>query len=164
MKHIRITRENIKDFVSFRLATPDDVPELIPVYQRFYAEAVYKDFLEFDPVRARETILNGITYDVRPHVLALIDDTIVGFIALIIDHSFSVKPCAVMMELYVVPEWRRGAIGRYLVGFAVMLAKDRGAGAFHAPVASGMTEARSLFNLFDKAGFKQFGFMLRRGL
>ena len=81
MKHTRITRENIKELVSFRLATPDDVPELISVYERFYAEAVYKDFLEFDPVRARETILNGITFDARPHILAIIDDTIVGFIA-----------------------------------------------------------------------------------
>ena len=164
MKHTRITRENIKEFVSFRLATPDDVPELIAVYQRFYAEAVYKDFLEFDPARARETILNGITYDGRPHILATIDDVIVGFIATVIDHSFSVKPCAVLMELYVIPEWRRGAIGRGLVGLAVLEAKRKGAGAFHAPVASGMTEARSLFNLFDKAGFTQFGYMMRRGL
>ena len=164
MKHTRITRENIKELVSFRLATPDDVPELIEVYQRFYAEAVYKDFLEFDPARARETILNGIAYDGRPHILATIGDTIVGFIASVIDHSFSVKPCAVLMELYVVPEFRRSAIGRGLVGLAVLEAKRKGAGAFHAPVASGMTEARSLFNLFDKAGFSQFGYMMRRGL
>jgi L-amino acid N-acyltransferase YncA len=164
MKHIRITRKNIKDFVVFRVATPDDVPELIEVYERFYAEAVYKDFLEFDPVRARETILNGITYDTRPHILATIDDMIVGFIAFIIDHSFSVKPCAVLMELYVIPEFRRGAIGRALVALTMMEAKRKGAGAFHAPVASGMAEARSLFNLFDKAGFTQFGYMMRRGL
>ena len=115
-------------------------------------------------MRARETILNGITYDVRPHILATIDDTIVGFIASVIDHSFSVKPCAVLMELYVVPEFRRSAIGRGLVGLVVLEAKRKGAGAFHAPVASGMTEARSLFNLFDKAGFSQFGYMMRRGL
>jgi L-amino acid N-acyltransferase YncA len=150
--------------VSFRIATPDDVPELIAVYERFYAEAVYKDFLEFDPVRARETILNGITFDSRPHILATIDETIVGFVAFVIDHSFSVKPCAVLMELYVLPEFRRSAIGRALVALSVMEAKRKGAGAFHAPVASGMTEARSLFNLFDKAGFTQFGYMMRRGL
>lgn len=164
MKHTRITRENIKDFVNFRVATPDDVPELINVYQRFYAEAVYKDFLEFDPARARETILNGITFDTRPHILATIDDVVVGFIAFVIDHSFSVKPCAVLMELYVIPEFRRGAIGRALVGLTIIEARRKGAGAFHAPVASGMVEARSLFNLFDKAGFKQFGYMMRRGL
>jgi len=164
MKHIRITRENIKDFVSFRLATPDDVPELSAIYERYYAETVWKDFLEFDPPRARETILNGITFNTKPMILALMDDAIVGFLSLVIDHSFSVKPCAVMLELYVAPEWRRGAIGRYLVGLAIMMAKNRGAGAFHATVASGMTEARSLFNLFDHAGFTQFGYMMRRGL
>jgi L-amino acid N-acyltransferase YncA len=150
--------------VSFRLATPDDVPELIQVYRRFYSEAVYKDFLEFDPARAHETIFNGIARNTRPHIVATVDGAIVGFIAFIIDHSFSVKPCAVMMELYVLPDWRRGAIGRYLVGLATMTARDMGAGAFHAPVASGMVETRSLFNLFDKAGFTQFGYMMRRGL
>lgn len=164
MKHTRITRENIKELVSFRLATPDDVPELISVYERYYAETVWKDFLEFDPTRARETILKGITFNTKPMILALMDETIVGFLSLVIDHSFSVKPCAVMLELYVAPEYRRGAIGRYLVGYAIFMAKDRGASAFHATVASGMTEARSLFNLFDHAGFKQFGFMMRRGL
>jgi hypothetical protein len=47
---------------------------------------------------------------------------------------------------------------------AIQEGKIAGAGAFHAPVASGMAEARSLANMFDKAGFTQFGYMMRRGL
>lgn len=150
--------------MSFRFAEEDDVPELMGLYDCFYEEAVYKDCLEWDPERATATVLNGIITNTRPHILALIDKTPVGFIAWVLDHTFSVKPCQVMMELYVLPEHRRSAIGRGLVGLAVLEGRHAGAGAFHAPVASGMTEAKTLFNLFSKAGFKQFGYMLRRKL
>jgi L-amino acid N-acyltransferase YncA len=159
-----ITLANLDQRVTFRCADASDVPELLLRYEEFYEEAVYKDFLEWDRSRARETILNGIVSDDRPHLLAIVEESIVGFIAYILDHSFSVRPCLVLMEFYVVPEHRRSAIGRALLGMAIMEGKSAGAGAFHAPVASGMSEARSLFNLFDKAGFTQFGYMMRRGL
>jgi GNAT superfamily N-acetyltransferase len=158
-----ITLDNLNERATFQFADASDVPELIALYVRFYEEAVYKDLLEFDAARARETILNGIVTDTRPHILAVVDDALVGFIAYILDHTFSVKPCQVLMEFYVVPEFRRGAIGRALLAMAILEGKAADAGAFHAPVASGMAEARSLFNLFDKAGFTQFGYMMRRG-
>jgi GNAT superfamily N-acetyltransferase len=159
-----ITLDNLDRRVTFRFADVNDVPDLMRLYERFYAEAVYKDFLEWDCERARNTILTGILADTRPHIIAIVDDEIVGFLAFILDHTFSVKPCQVLMEFYVAPECRRSAIGRALLAMAVQEGKRAGAGAFHAPVASGMKEARSLFNMFDKAGFKQFGFMCRRGL
>jgi L-amino acid N-acyltransferase YncA len=159
-----ITLKDLKSRVTFNFATANDVPELMALYERFYAEAVYKDFLEWDAPRARETILGGIVADTRPHIIAIVDDEIVGFLAYVLDHTFSVRPCQVLMEFYVAPEHRRGAIGRALLAMAVQEGQRADAGAFHAPVASGMSEARSLFNLFDKAGFKQFGFMMRRGL
>jgi GNAT superfamily N-acetyltransferase len=160
----RITFDNLDERVTFRFADANDVPELLALYMRFYDEAVYKDFLEFDPPRARETILNGIVSDRRPHILAVIDDALVGFVAYVFDHTFSVKPCQVLMELYVAPEQRRSAIGRTLVGMAVLEGQRHGAGAFHAPVASGMEAARSLRNLFLKAGFEDMGFVMRRAL
>jgi L-amino acid N-acyltransferase YncA len=159
-----ITLKDLKSRVTFKFADASDVPELMALYERFYAEAVYKDFLEWDAPRARETILGGIVADTRPHIIAIVDDEIVGFLAYIFDHTFSVKPCQVLMEFYVTPEHRRSAIGRALLAMAIQEGQRADAGAFHAPVASGMSEARSLFNLFDKAGFKQFGFMTRRGL
>jgi L-amino acid N-acyltransferase YncA len=158
-----ITLDNLDERVTFRFADADDVPDVLALYIRFYDEAVYKDFLEFDPARARDTILNGIVADTRPHIIAEVDQEIVGFLAYILDHTFSVRPCQVLMEFYVAPEFRRSAIGRALLAMAIQEGKAAGAGAFHAPVASGMREARSLFNMFDKAGFKQFGFMTRRG-
>ena len=159
-----ITLDDLDQRVTFRFADASDVPELLLRYEMFYEEAVYKDFLEWDRHRARETILNGIVTDARPHIVAQVEDSIVGFIAYILDDSFSTRPCQVLMEFYVVPEHRRSAIGRGLLAMAVQEGKAANAGAFHAPVASGMDAARSLFNMLDKAGFKQFGFMMRRGL
>jgi L-amino acid N-acyltransferase YncA len=159
-----ITFDNLDRRVVFRFAGASDVPELLLRYEQFYEEAVYKDFLEWDRARARDTILNGIISDNRPHILAMVEDQIAGFLAYILDHSFSVKPCLVMMECYVTPEFRRSAIGRALVAMMVQEGEAAGAGAVHAPIASGMEAARSFFNLFDKAGFKQFGFIMRRGL
>ena len=160
----RITLDNLDQRVMFRFAEARDVPELLLRYEQFYEEAVYKDFLQWDRHRARETILHGITSDERPHIVAVVEERIVGFVAYVLDHSFSVRPCQVLMELYVTPDCRRSAIGRGLLSMAVQEGKAANAGAFHAPVASGMAAQRTLFNMFDKAGFKQFGYMMRRGL
>lgn len=159
-----ITLDNIDECVSFRFADVDDLPDVMRLYERFYEEAVYKDLLEWDAERARNTVLRGIVADERPHILAIVDEEPVGFLAYILDHTFSVRPCQVLMEFYVVPEHRRSAIGRALLAMAIQEGKAANAGAFHAPVASGMKAARSLFNMFDKAGFSQFGFMCRRAL
>ena len=160
----RITLDNLDERVLFRFADASDVPDLLFLYEMFYEEAVYKDLLQWDRTRARETIHDGIVNDSRPHIIAQIQDSMVGFLAYILDDTFSKRPCQVLMEFYVRPEARRSAIGRALLAMAIQEGKAANAGAFHAPVASGMKEARSLFNLFDKAGFRQFGFMCRRRL
>lgn len=158
-----ITFNNLDERAIFRYADANDIPELLALYIQFYDEASYKDYLEFDPARARETILTGVVSNDRPHILAEVDETIVGFLAFVFDHTFSVKPCQVLMEFYVVPDFRASAIGRALLGIAVLEGQIRGAGAFHAPVASGMATSRSMANMFAKAGFEQLGYVMRRG-
>lgn len=159
-----ILLSELNDKANFRFADIDDVPELLKIYQRFYEEASYKDYLDLDLNRVRDTISFGIGADVRPHILVFVGDKLVGFISWVLDHTFSVQPCQVLQELYVLPGYRRSALGRGLVGLAILEGKHAGAGAFHAPVASGMVEQKTLFNLFSKAGFEQCGFMLRRKL
>lgn len=156
--------DSLHSKVSFRFAVEADLPELMNLYRLFYEEAVYKDYLDFDTERATNTIRIGIITNSRPHILAFVDTKMAGFIAWVLDHSFSTKPCQIMAELYVLPEFRRSALGRHLVGFSILEGRNAGAGAYHAPVASGLKETRSLFNLFGKAGFQQFGFMMRRKL
>lgn len=165
MQHQRITAKNL-DKASFRYASPDDLDRLVPVYERFYEEAIYKDYIDWDRERATQTIDHGIRNHVRPHILAVVDGEIVGFICWQLDHSFSVKPVAVMFEFYVVPEHRRSAIGKFLLRLMCWVVKDDGACAVHAPVASGMDATRSLFNMFVKEGFEGMGvsFIARRKL
>lgn len=159
-----ITLRDLKEEVTFRFATGDDLPELMELYKLFYEEAVYKDYLEFDEEAVTNTVFGGIISDERPHVLAIVDESIVGFVSYWFDRTFSRKPCQVLLELYVHPDFRRSAIGRGLVVLAVQEGQRAGAGAFHAPVASGMKEVRTLHNLFAKAGFMPFGVMFRRKL
>jgi len=135
------------------------------LYRRFYAEAVYRDFIEWDDERATDTIEDRITRHVRPHIVAEVGDTLVGFIAWELDHSFSVKPVGVLYEFYVDPEHRKSAIGRFLWRLAVWVMKEDGACAVHAPVASGMKEASTTMrNMLIKEGLEEFGYILRKGL
>jgi GNAT superfamily N-acetyltransferase len=159
-----ITLDELKERITFRFADINDIDELVVLYREFYQEAIYKDYLEFDEARVEDTIYGEIALDTRPHILALENDKLIGFISYALDHSFSKKPCQMLLEFYVVPERRRGAVGRALLGMAIMEGQRAGAGAFHAPVASGMLEVRSLINMFMKAGFEPFGVMLRRKL
>ena len=120
---------------SFRYARlPEDLKPLMALYRRFYAEAIYKDYIEWDDVRATTTIELRIKHHIRPHVLAIVDEKLVGFICWELDHSFSKKPVAMLFEFYVEPRYRRSAIGRFLLRAALWVAKDEGACAFHAPV------------------------------
>lgn len=155
---------NFLQSVSFRLATSDDAPELTAMYASFFGEAVYKDYVEFDPVRAEDYLRRVIGAGLLPHITARIDGALVGSVSYSLDHNFSRHPIAVLGELFVVPRHRRSPLGRMLVSHAVELAKGDGATVFHAPVASGMREAKSLFNLLTKGGFEQMGYIMRRGL
>jgi len=159
-----ILTADLQEEVQFRFATGADLPELMTLYRTFYGEAVYKDYLEYNEEAVHDTVFAGIIANDRPHILAVVDESIVGFISYWFDRTFSKKPCQVLLEFYVLPDFRRGAIGRALVGLAIQEGRHHGAGAFHAPVASGMREARTLVNLFGKAGFEPFGVMMRRKL
>ena len=112
--------------------------------------------------RARDTVLNGVFTDTRPHILAIVDEEIVGFLAYILDHTFSVRPCQVLMEFYVAPEHRRSAIGRALLAMAIQEAK---------PPTQARSTRRSLLACARRArcsicstrpDFEQFGFMCRQ--
>jgi ribosomal protein S18 acetylase RimI-like enzyme len=152
------------DGITFRLANTDDVPALVALYTRFFAEAVYKDLIEFDAETAENHLRLAIGGGFKPHILAVADSGIVGFICYTLDDSFSLKPVAVMSEFYVIPERRKSALGRALLALAVHLATGDGACAFHAPIASGLSETRTMRNMLAKGGFAEFGYIMRRGL
>jgi GNAT superfamily N-acetyltransferase len=159
-----ITFDNLTDLTTFRFADVGDAPVLAAMLERYHAETVLKDFLEFELDRAHATISEGIANEKRPYILAVVDGGIVGFLSFVLDYTYYARPCLVMIELYVLPEFRRSAIGRALVAIAILEGKRLGAAAFHAALASGLDETRSLLNLFSKAGFEHLGAIMRRGL
>ena len=144
----------------------DDVDELVLLFETFFAESGYGDRgIVYAPENARAWLQRVIEYGITPHIVARLNGKIIGAISYDLDKSFCIEPVAVLHLIYVLPEHRRTAIGRLLVGLAVDLAKRvDGACAFHAPVASGMTEMASLENLFLKAGFAPVGFIMGRAL
>ncbi len=160
--------------VDFALAEPTDVAELTSLFGRFFEEAGYKSRgIVFSPEKAKLWLARVIAYGACPHIIArahdddseiIGDGPIIGVTSYSLDDSFCFAPVAVLGTLYVVPGHRRSAVGRILVAVATEAAKGDGACAFHAPLASGMAEMKSLTNLFLKAGFDEIGTILGRSL
>jgi L-amino acid N-acyltransferase YncA len=153
--------------VDIRLAKPDDAPELALLFQKFFAEAGYKDRgIEYSLEASERWLHSVISRGVCPHLVAIgvEDKAIVGVVSYDLDSTFCVRPVAVMHTIYVVPEWRLSAIGHVLVALVVDMAAKDGACAFHAPIASGMRAAQSLVNLFKHEGFDPVGVIMGRRL
>lgn len=154
--------------VDFNLAGKDDVPELAVLFGEFFKEADYKSRgIVYAPEKAKAWLERVIVYGSCPHIIARThgyDGEIIGVTSYSLDDSFCAAPVAVLGTLYVVPGHRRSAVGRILVAVATEAAAGDGACAFHAPLASGMTETKSLKNLFTKAGFDEVGTIMGRGL
>jgi len=147
-------------------ALMSDVDELNTLFETFFNEAGYhRRGIVYSRRHAGEWLARVIEFGITPHLVARLHGKIIGAISYDLDNTFCEKPVAVLHIVYVLPEHRRGAIGRMLVGLACETAKhEDGACAFHAPIASGMEEVVSLQNLFTKAGFEPIGFIMGRGL
>jgi L-amino acid N-acyltransferase YncA len=151
--------------VDYRVATNGDAPEIARLFQTFFNEAHYQDRGIVYALDKATNWIEGVVRDGScPHIVALHGGVIVGAVSYSLDGTFCVEPVAVMHMVYVLKAFRRSAIGRVLIALATDLAKGDGACAFHAPIASGMDEQRSLINLFGHAGFTPVGLILGRRL
>jgi L-amino acid N-acyltransferase YncA len=161
----RAVSESLLD-VSIEPARLEDVDELNDLFERFFRESDYPSRnIVYSRQNVDEWLRRVIEFGIVPHLVARLNGRIIGVVSYDLDNSFSEKPVAVLHTVYVVPEHRRSAIGRMLVGLASDSAKEvDNACAFHAPVASGMEETGALQNLFVKAGFQPIGFIMGRGL
>lgn len=163
--HRNLTSQTIAGNASFRFAGLEDLDALIALYERFFGEAIYKDHVEWDHCNARNSLELRISADVRPHLVAVVDARIVGFVAWELDHTFTKAPIAIMAAVYVEPEHRTSAIGRTLFKLMRLSARDQGACVLHVPVASGSREAAgTLLNMLVKEGCEGFGYILRISL
>ena len=151
------------DQVGYRLAESQDAAEIARLFQTFFDEAHYQDRgIVYDLDRATAWIEGVVQLGSCPHLVAVRNGAIIGAVSYSLDGTFCLAPVAVMHMIYVLKEHRRSAIGRVLVALATDLAKGDGACAFHAPIASEMSEQQSLVNLFGHGGFEPIGVIMGR--
>lgn len=160
----RIYQKTLETY-TFRVATLDDVDGLVSLWPEHWAEAHFRDRgIEPDEPRYRDWMREKLEYGHQVFVAALKDDEIVGFFAYSLDHTFSKKPVAIMGSFFVRKAHRRTAVPALLMELGLQLAKEDGACAFHAPIASELLASRALENSFVNHGFKSIGTMMGRAL
>ena len=151
--------------IDFRLAVQEDAHAIALLFEQFFNEAGYKDRgIVYSVPKSEAWLENVIARGVVPHLVAIKHRKIIGAISYSLDDTFCVEPVAVLNMAYVVPEERKSAIGRVLVALVSDLARLDGACAFHAPLASGMAEQKTLINLFKHEGFDEIGAILGKRL
>ena len=152
------------DNYEYRFASRSEANEIALLFERFFNESGYPSRgIRYSVGKAEAWLERVITQGSCPHLVAIRDDTIVGVISYSMDETFCLDPVAVLHMFYVAPEHRRSAVSMVLVALCVDAARNDGAVAFHAPLASEVKGA-SAINLFTNAGFENIGAIMGRGL
>lgn len=151
---------------NFRLVTPDDAAYIAETFSpHFFEEAGFPAFAELDVDTAIEQVTKQIQLGVATFILAEIDGVTVGFIGYSMERVFTIKPIAMMFFHYVLPEHRKGPLGRMLLAFALDMARNvDGCCAFFSVVAPTSQAARGLCNLYRRVGFTPMGGAFMKGL
>ena len=150
--------------IELRLATVDDIDDLVLLFATFFRESHYQPYLQFDAAVAAKYLRAAIGSGFSPHILATHNGRIVGVGCYHLDSSFASAPLAVMDEIYALEEYRGTPVGRALVATMLDLAKRDGATCIHIPLTSGHKAMPSLVNLFRKFGAEIIGVVMRKVL
>jgi GNAT superfamily N-acetyltransferase len=149
--------------VELRMATIEDVPKLVDLFDRFFEETHYADHLDYSPDNSRRYLAHVIGTGMSPHILAVLGGDVIGVLSYHIDRSFCAQPLAILDEVYVIPEFAGTPVGRALVSSAMDICRDvEGANCFHAVLSSGHKRAKTLVNLFKKFGAQEIGTVMRK--
>ena len=155
---------NAIDNYEYRFASRSEANEIALLFERFFAESGYPSRgIKYSVGKAEAWLERVITQGSCPHLVARKDDAIVGVISYSLDETFCIDPVAVLHMFYVAPEHRRSAVSMVLVTLCVDAARNDGAVAFHAPLASEVKGA-SAVNLFANIGFENIGAIMGRSL
>jgi GNAT superfamily N-acetyltransferase len=151
--------------VELRMATVDDVPQLVDLFDRFFHESQYATHLEYSRDNAAQYLKDVVGTGRSPHILAVLDGTIIGELSYHIDRSFLVEPMAILDEFYVIPEFAGSPVGRALVAAAMDICRDvEKAKCFHLVLSSGHKRSKTLVNLFKKFGAQEIGTVMNKVL
>src|SRR5262245_38269619 len=81
-------RQRAYPAIEIRLATVDDIDDLVLLFATFFRESHYQPVLQFDPAVAAKYLRVAIGSGFSPHIVAVHDKKIVGVISYHIDSSF----------------------------------------------------------------------------
>lgn len=114
-----------------RRATPDDLPRIIEMGQRFIAETPYRDLIsEADPERVTDLVVKVATSPDGVILIADDDGNVTGMIAMVVgEHPYSGERTGSELVWWVEPEHR--GYGLRLLKAAEEWARDRGATRIH---------------------------------
>lgn len=139
--------------VEVRLITPADVEAIAA----FFAAVPEGDRTFFKEDVTRPDVIASWTVGDQPHrLIALVDDQIVGYVAVLKGVAWSAHVGE--LRLVVAPDYRQRGIGRLLAQRAVVEALELGVVKLVVDVVAGQDR---LYDMFTKLGFEQEGHLRR---
>lgn len=139
----------------FRLLEEDDLLRMVDLAEEFFNESELREFATFSPERIHETFRGTLT---NPNFKAIVfapEGRVEGFIAFMLEASYTYEPLALGYLFYVSPPYRKSPVGRDLQELAIVYAKACGAVAFYNGVMAGIDNvSKTLPNLYMKLGFE----------
>ncbi len=154
---------------SIRPARLSDLPRLVELWKGLVTDPSASD-LSIPPseenVAAWTAFVAGIIKRDPSQVLVAVNDEgeIVGYVLYIKKPASAIKRrfrCAVIYDLYVVPEHRRKGVGSALLEKALNLLEEEGAECVELSVWVGNEAAR---RLYEKFGFEEYVIRMRKVL
>jgi GNAT superfamily N-acetyltransferase len=133
--------------IDVRLGTPDDIPQIMDLLERFFCMTIWAQHMKFNKTGALAYLNYAIPRGYAPHALAFDKEELVGLCSYHLYTAYTDKPIAVMDETFVIPKLRRSDLGRRLVSLAIDLARADGCAIMNFPIASGLPAQNSLMNM-----------------
>ena len=130
-------------------AGSDDVQDLVPLYERFFAE----DAIEVARPEIEANLRQMLADDRAAVFVATADRQVVGLSSASLTCGVEFGWAAEIEDLFVVPKRRGQGIARRLVEVALEWADDRGARQTILVITPEAEEAQSLTALYSKFGF-----------
>jgi GNAT superfamily N-acetyltransferase len=160
----KLARAALPDGLDLRMAELSDIPQLVDLARRFFAESQYPNLgIVFSRLAYERYLIHVLTNNISPHIIALVNGELVGVISWVQDFSYSDDPIATMTMFYVSPDHRKSALGRLLCETAEETAVRTGCCAIFMPVNSGTGSTISMCNMFSRRGFISSGVIMSKG-
>jgi ribosomal protein S18 acetylase RimI-like enzyme len=149
--------------VQIRYASEDDIDILVGMWKSF----MWGDFAECSNLRMSETNIkkwrNLADLSIKQKMIqvAEVEDRIIGFILLNYGSQpfETIYPCALVLELYVDPEYRRRGFGSRLLYEGIAHAKELG---YEVIALNVLCKNKEALCLYEKEGFEQVFYTLKK--